>query len=105
MRRANRVGRQPLAAETSRAVVPVRSLGAVLDGRSPALIKMDVEGFESTVLAGAERALADPALLAVNMELNGSGVRSAPRWTVRDALWVGLQSDWGYSRPAASLSG
>jgi len=71
-------------------VVPVRTLGAVLDGRSPALIKMDVEGFESAVLAGAERALADPALLAVIMELNGSGVRSAPRWTVRDALWVGL---------------
>ncbi len=22
-------------------------------------------------------------------------VRSAPRWTVRNALWVGLQSDWG----------
>jgi hypothetical protein len=56
-------------------VVPVRSLGAVLDGRSPPLFKMDVEGFETEVLAGAERALADPALLAVIMELNGSGVR------------------------------
>ena len=36
---------------------------------------MDVEGFESEVLAGAGRALADPGLLAVIMELNGSGAR------------------------------
>ncbi len=55
--------------------VPVRALDAVLDGRSPSLIKIDVEGFETEVLAGAERALADPALMAVIMELNGSGAR------------------------------
>lgn len=55
--------------------VPVRTLDAVLDGRSPTLIKIDVEGFETQVLAGAERALADPGLLAVIMELNGSGAR------------------------------
>jgi hypothetical protein len=36
---------------------------------------MDVEGFERAVLAGAGRALADPALLGVIMELNGSGAR------------------------------
>ncbi|NCA72520.1 MAG: FkbM family methyltransferase [Sphingobacteriia bacterium] len=55
--------------------VPVRTLDSVLDGESPALIKMDVEGFETEVLAGAERALADPGLLAIIMELNGSGSR------------------------------
>jgi len=55
--------------------VPVRALDAVVDGRSPTLVKLDVEGFESEVLAGAGRALADPSLLAVIMELNGSGVR------------------------------
>lgn len=55
--------------------VPVRTLDSVLDGASPALIKMDVEGFETEVLAGAERTLADPDLLAIIMELNGSGSR------------------------------
>jgi FkbM family methyltransferase len=55
--------------------VSVRALDAVLDGRSPSLIKIDVEGFETQVLAGAQRALADPALMAVIMELNGSGAR------------------------------
>ena len=55
--------------------VPVRTLDAVLAGQSPTLIKIDVEGFETEVLAGAERALADPGLLAVIMELNGSGGR------------------------------
>ena len=55
--------------------VPVRTLDAVLEGRSPNLIKIDVEGFETQVLAGAERALSDPGLSAVIMELNGSGAR------------------------------
>ncbi|CRI68124.1 Methyltransferase FkbM family [Thiocapsa sp. KS1] len=55
--------------------VPVRALDSVLDGESPILIKMDVEGFETEVLAGAERTLADPGLLAIIMELNGSGSR------------------------------
>jgi hypothetical protein len=34
-----------------------------------------VEGYETEVLAGAERTLAAPGLLAVIMELNGSGAR------------------------------
>jgi len=55
--------------------VPIRTLDKVLNGESPALIKMDVEGFETEVLAGAERTLADPGLLAIVMELNGSGAR------------------------------
>lgn len=49
-----------------------------LDGvlsETPTLIKIDVEGFESAVLDGAEKILADPKLLAVIMETNGSGER------------------------------
>ncbi len=41
----------------------------------PTLIKIDVEGYELAVLRGAERTLADPRLLAVIMETNGSGAR------------------------------
>lgn len=43
--------------------------------RVPLLIKIDVEGFESEVLAGAERTLASPDLLAVIIETNGGGRR------------------------------
>lgn len=55
--------------------VPVRTLDSMLDERRPALIKMDVEGFETEVLAGAQHTLDDPGLLALIMELNGSGAR------------------------------
>lgn len=55
--------------------VPVSTLDTLLEEREPAMIKIDVEGFESAVIDGAERALRAPALLAVLMELNGSGKR------------------------------
>ncbi|GAC1661791.1 MAG: hypothetical protein PVS2B3_15260 [Steroidobacteraceae bacterium] len=41
----------------------------------PCMIKVDVEGYESAVVEGAERTLGSPAVLAVLMELNGSGAR------------------------------
>ena len=53
--------------------VPATTLDALLAGRSPRLVKIDVEGYESAVVAGADATLGDPALLAVIMELNGSG--------------------------------
>jgi FkbM family methyltransferase len=55
--------------------VPMRRLDDVLDGRVPVLIKIDVEGFESEVIAGAQRTLSSPVLQAVIMEVNGSGAR------------------------------
>lgn len=55
--------------------VVVRTLDTVLDDTEPTLIKIDVEGFETEVMAGAEHALTSSALLAVIMELNGSGDR------------------------------
>jgi hypothetical protein len=55
--------------------VPVRSLDDVLDGRVPALIKIDVEGFETEIIQGATKTLTNRHLIAVIMELNGSGTR------------------------------
>lgn len=55
--------------------VPMQTLDAIMDDRSPILIKIDVEGFEKEVLHGAARALKSASLLAVIMELNASGAR------------------------------
>lgn len=42
---------------------------------TPALIKIDVEGFESAVLSGAKNLLNNENLKAIIIELNGSGAR------------------------------
>jgi FkbM family methyltransferase len=55
--------------------VEVDTLDNIAAGLRPLLIKIDVEGFEAEVLAGAERVLSDESLLAVIVELNGSGRR------------------------------
>lgn len=54
--------------------VPVTPLDAVVS-ESPAMMKIDVEGFETPVLSGATRVLADPTLHSILIELNGSGTR------------------------------
>jgi FkbM family methyltransferase len=41
----------------------------------PALIKIDVEGFETEVIKGMEETLANETLKAIIIELNGSGMR------------------------------
>jgi FkbM family methyltransferase len=58
--------------------VPVRTLDAVLNGQTPALIKIDVEGWESEVLAGAEATLRQPSLLALIVEMNGADTAFNP---------------------------
>lgn len=55
--------------------VPVDTMDAALKGQGPTIIKIDVEGYESEVLKGAIASLASDKLLAVVMELNGSGNR------------------------------
>jgi FkbM family methyltransferase len=55
--------------------VSVEPLDSVLAAQSPTLIKIDVEGFETEVIAGAHDALRSQTLLAVILELNGSGAR------------------------------
>jgi FkbM family methyltransferase len=51
--------------------VEVTTLDTALHGEDPALIKIDVEGFELPVLEGATRTIERPGLRAVIAELNG----------------------------------
>ena len=53
--------------------VPATTLDALLAGRSPRLIQVDVNGYEPTVLAGVGATLRDRALQAVITEVSGSG--------------------------------
>ncbi|WP_058185359.1 FkbM family methyltransferase [Terracidiphilus gabretensis] len=55
--------------------VPVCTLDSVLSAESPSMIKIDVEGFETKVLAGAKETLSKSSLHSIIMELNGSGNR------------------------------
>lgn len=56
-------------------LVNVERLDDILADFSPTIVKIDVEGFETQVVAGADRVLSCPSLLAVIMETNGSGDR------------------------------
>jgi FkbM family methyltransferase len=55
--------------------VAMTTLDTALAGRDPAVIKVDVEGFESSVIEGASNTLGRKSLIAVIMETNGSGAR------------------------------
>lgn len=58
---------------TDRIEVPVDTLDTLLAGQLPAVMKIDVEGYETAVLEGARQVLASPSLHSVIMEINGSG--------------------------------
>ena len=53
--------------------VAMTTLDDLLQGEHPTLLKIDVEGFEMPVLEGSRNVLADPALLGIIIEINGSG--------------------------------
>jgi len=55
--------------------VPIERLDDLLVNVEPTLIKIDVEGFETNVIDGADKTLKRSSLMAVIMELNGSGDR------------------------------
>jgi FkbM family methyltransferase len=55
--------------------VSINSLDHYLDQLNPTLLKIDVEGFEKEVIHGASGTLKNPALKAIIIELNGSGLR------------------------------
>jgi FkbM family methyltransferase len=60
---------------TSVCEVSVDTLDGVVAAADPVLVKIDVEGFETEVIAGAEDVLSRESLLAVIIELNGSARR------------------------------
>jgi len=85
--------------------VPVRTLDSVLDGQAPALIKIDVEGWESEVLAGAETTLRLPALLALIVEMNGDSAAFSPNErAVHECLLVNGFAPHAYDPFARSLT-
>lgn len=61
--------------ETNTIQVEVNTLENVLGIQIPILIKIDVEGFETEVMKGAEGILLNRSLKAIIIELNGSGER------------------------------
>ncbi|HXM47352.1 MAG TPA: FkbM family methyltransferase [Pyrinomonadaceae bacterium] len=63
------------AKDTPVCEVEVATLDSIVDAVEPVLLKIDVEGFETEVIAGADEVLSKESLLAVVMELNGSGRR------------------------------
>lgn len=68
------MNRVAAAGDTSVQMVPVRRLDDVTEAANPTFIKLDVEGFEGQVMAGAYRTLAAPSLLVVQTELHNPHV-------------------------------
>lgn len=63
------------SSEESSVHVEIYSLDEVLAQESPKLMKVDVEGYETLLVEGAQETLKKDSLQAVIMELNGSGNR------------------------------
>jgi FkbM family methyltransferase len=88
----NRVVKCNVARPQNSIDVPVTTLNRVVGNRQPALIKIDVEGFELEVLRGGDQVLKSESLLAVIMELNGSG----RDYGYEDAAIVAQMLEWGF---------
>lgn len=73
--------------------VPVEPLDSVLAGAALTVMKIDVEGFETEVLNGGSEAFQSSSLIAVIMELNGSGLRYGYDESYLHARMLG----WGFA--------
>jgi FkbM family methyltransferase len=72
--------------------VTIRTLDDSLGGDSPAVMKIDVEGYETPALEGAVATLGNPALHSVIMELNGAG----DRYGYDELKILAKMSDYGF---------
>ena len=88
----NRVVNHGMARPQNSINVPVTTLNTVVGTRQPALIKIDVEGFELEVLRGGDRVFTSESLLAVITELNGSGTQ----YGYDDATVFAQLLEWGF---------
>jgi FkbM family methyltransferase len=78
--------------------VPVVTLDETLAGRAPFLLKLDVEGYESEVLHGASKTLANPAVQCLILEINSS----ADRYGRSEQELLALTAAHGFTRCAYS---
>lgn len=84
--------------------VPVSTLDAVLKEQPPTLIKIDVEGWESEVLAGAASTLRSSALLGLIVEMNSNDAAfSANELAVYECLLDNGFKPYAYDPPTRSL--
>src|SRR5579875_1525373 len=85
--------------------VPISTLDAVLLGRKPAFMKLDVEGWESEVLAGAKSTLSCSSLLCLIVEMNSSDAAfNANELAVHECLLEHGFSPYAYDPRTRSLS-
>ena len=73
--------------------VEVLTLDTALEGESPCVIKIDVEGFEAQVISGAHMVLSNESLHSVVMELNGS----ESRYGFSEEKLLKTMLDYGFS--------
>lgn len=69
------MNRVATAADRHVQTVPVRRLDGIADLTNPTFAKLDVEGFEEEVLAGATNILSAPSLLALQLETCGPSIK------------------------------
>jgi FkbM family methyltransferase len=80
------------ALDTNAVSAQMTTLDTALEGRSPQVLKIDVEGYELEVIAGASQILESREIIAVIIETNGSG----SRYGVSDADLHSAMMDHGF---------
>lgn len=70
------VNRVANASDPGVRMVHQRPLDSVIEGRSPAMMKLDVEGYEEEVMAGANKTVGNPALRIIIIETVPPNIRA-----------------------------